>query len=196
MDIKKVGFTFRMYAKILFNRPLDKNKDYVSPGGYEMRMNGKTVAFDFCDYEGGIDPNNPSVVEFMQKNPDYDTFEDLNALTEEDLGRLEGIEEFYVYTGEDGESDLEPVMLLELGFRVIPMVGEIYDIDCAEVIPYFFKPLMTPEEFKKTMESIVSASIDEEDCHINMDRLMCELLAELGYADGVAVFKHTAKWYS
>jgi len=37
---------------------------------------------------------------------------------------------------------------------------------------------------------------DKEDLHKGMDRLMCMLLSELGYTDGVEVFENTPKWYS
>lgn len=37
---------------------------------------------------------------------------------------------------------------------------------------------------------------DEEDIHYDMDNLMCEVLTELGYGDGVKVFRNEPKWYS
>jgi len=139
-EYKGRAFTFRMSADIVFNRPVDPDKgDYVSPGGYEMVMNGKTVTFDFCEYEGGRRPGQPKILEFMQKNPDYDTFEDLETLTEDDLKHLEEIKEFFIYLGEDGESEgLEPVKIIGLWFHVIPMNGKSYDIDCRKVLPYVF----------------------------------------------------------
>lgn len=30
--------TFRLYQNIRFNHPVDKEKDYISPGGYELEM--------------------------------------------------------------------------------------------------------------------------------------------------------------
>lgn len=134
------SFTFRMCANILFNRAVDPDKgDYVSPGGYEFVMNGKTVTFDFCEYEGGRKPNHPNILEFVQKNPDYSTFEDLENVTEEDLKHVEEIKEFYIYLGEDGESvGLEPVRIIGLWFEVFPFIGKSYTIECKNVIPYVF----------------------------------------------------------
>lgn len=37
---------------------------------------------------------------------------------------------------------------------------------------------------------------DTEMTHIYMDELMCKLLRELGYGDGVDIFEETNKWYS
>jgi len=103
-------------------------------------MNGKTYNFDFCEYEGGRKPKAPNVLEFMQKNPDYDTFEDLANITEDDLKHLEKIKEFFVYLGEDGESEgLMPVKITGLWFEIIPTVGKIRTIECKNVIPYVFE---------------------------------------------------------
>lgn len=54
---------------------------------------------------------------------------------------------------------------------------------------------MSPEEFKNRM---IECSKDwhQEDRHIEMDSLMCELLTQLGYEEGIAVFQSTDKWYS
>ena len=30
--------TFRLYQTIRFNRPIDREKDHISPGGYELVM--------------------------------------------------------------------------------------------------------------------------------------------------------------
>lgn len=61
---------------------------------------------------------------------------------------------------------------------------------------------MTPEEFKNEMADIVEYHMkgdrcwDRENVHRNMDRLMCDLLRELGYGEGVDVFELAPKWYA
>jgi len=56
---------------------------------------------------------------------------------------------------------------------------------------------MTPEEFKEKMASIVAGSGgDQEMAHIKMDDLMCDLLNELGYGEGVEVFQNYNKWHA
>jgi len=56
---------------------------------------------------------------------------------------------------------------------------------------------MTPKEFKEKIQEIIEKyDWDTEDCHFKMDNLMCEVLSELGYKDGVALFKEADKWYS
>ena len=46
------------------------------------------------------------------------------------------------------------------------------------------------------MLDIFLAARDPEGRHDEMDKLMCKLLRELGYGDGVDVFERQEKWYS
>lgn len=57
---------------------------------------------------------------------------------------------------------------------------------------------MNPQEFYKKMKRLRGNNddYDEEATHKAMDNLMCEVLTELGYEDGVKVFKETYKWYA
>ena len=57
---------------------------------------------------------------------------------------------------------------------------------------------ITPEEFAKRMQGIkelYSDFHDTDERHIAMDNLMCELLRELGYGEGIDIFDNTSKWY-
>lgn len=38
--------------------------------------------------------------------------------------------------------------------------------------------------------------IDEEEAHRMADKLMCDILIELGYGEGVDIFKKIPKWYA
>ncbi len=56
---------------------------------------------------------------------------------------------------------------------------------------------MTQEEFYLKMATILTTYENSpETAHIEMDKLMCELLCELGYEKGVEVFRKSEKWYS
>lgn len=117
--MQKRKLTFRMSADIKFNREITGN-DYVSPGGYEMGTKEKLIQFDFCDYEGSIDKKDAKILHSLQKNPDYESFENLNQLTKNDLENITDIHDFYVYTGEPDEpgSDLEVEEILSVTFEV------------------------------------------------------------------------------
>lgn len=56
---------------------------------------------------------------------------------------------------------------------------------------------MTPHEFWESMYEIkINPDLYEETRHIMMDDIMCSLLRELGYGEGVDVFEDTGKWYA
>lgn len=57
--------------------------------------------------------------------------------------------------------------------------------------------VITPEAFKTRMANIFySAGKDVESCHGQMDDLMCELLRNLGYGEGIDIFEAAEKWYT
>jgi len=65
---------------------------------------------------------------------------------------------------------------------------------------------MTPNEFLKKMKAIVKRNFDNqweqhklsdpENAHAEADALMCEVLKELGYGEGIKIFDGMEKWYS
>lgn len=55
--------------------------------------------------------------------------------------------------------------------------------------------MVTPKEFRDKMEALAEESTPEE-FHITADEYMCEVLTELGYGEGVAIFDGTERWYS
>lgn len=65
---------------------------------------------------------------------------------------------------------------------------------------------MTPEEFKTHMENISKDVMELDDqnpdmpsmieaAHIKADELMCEILTDLGYGEGIEIFKKMEKYY-
>lgn len=110
--------TFRMYADVKMNRAVDPHKDYISPGGYCMKMGDKFIPFDFEESATSIDKNNPEIIHIEQKNPDYDSYPPLKEVTKEMIERITEIQEFFVYTGEPGETDLKAVELLGCTFML------------------------------------------------------------------------------
>ena len=56
---------------------------------------------------------------------------------------------------------------------------------------------MTPEQFRDAMKEIDEKyGADTEGAHGQADDLMCKLLRELGYEEGVEVFEKMHKWYA
>lgn len=57
--------------------------------------------------------------------------------------------------------------------------------------------IMSPEEFAEAMRMCSSVCEDDVEMrHLRMDGLMLELLAALGYSEGVDIFMNTSKWYA
>jgi hypothetical protein len=53
------------------------------------------------------------------------------------------------------------------------------------------------QKFKEAMQKIFPEhGFDPESAHLQADALMCEVLEELGYEEGVKIFEHAAKWYA
>jgi hypothetical protein len=58
--------------------------------------------------------------------------------------------------------------------------------------------IMTPKEFARAMREIQPPGErgDAEIEHQNADALMCEVLKELGYEEGVEIFLGMTLWYA
>ena len=56
---------------------------------------------------------------------------------------------------------------------------------------------MTPKEFAKEMQNICLLSHDDREiAHCDADDLLCQVLRELGYGEGVDIFEEMDKWYA
>lgn len=112
---------YRMYGEVEFDREINTDVHYISPGGYEAKFSdGRTMQFDFEDYEGGRVRGESNYVwprrfEWVQKNPDRDAFEDIDNFTYEDfVEKFEGFEDFYIYTGETDDAEINPVKAISI----------------------------------------------------------------------------------
>lgn len=55
--------------------------------------------------------------------------------------------------------------------------------------------VVTPEQFLARM-AVIAEDDDQESAHCDADDLLCEVLASLGFGDGVAIFAAMPKWYA
>ena len=108
---------FRMNIGFRFNRPLTE-RDYLSPGGYEIESNGKNYSFDFEDSEGRIDEKDKRIAHFELYHPDRNAFPCIDQITESDLRNISSIIECFIYVGEDDETDLRATELLYMDFDI------------------------------------------------------------------------------
>ena len=55
--------------------------------------------------------------------------------------------------------------------------------------------MMSREDFAKKMQELSDMN-DTEGAHCEMDDLLCDMLRELGYGEGVDIFEARDKWYA
>lgn len=78
--------------------------------------------------------------------------------------------------------------------------------DVNEMFDDILNVTITPEEFKKRMNELSKNVMELDDqnpdmpsivetAHIKADELMCEILIELGYEEGIDIFKRMEKYY-
>lgn len=104
--------TFRLEATVKMSRPfIPDSDDYFSPGGYTIEADGRLIDFDFEDTSWGIDDKDPSIIHYMQKNPDIVAFPHLKYVSACDLEKVTSLPEFYIYTEGDG---FEPVEVINV----------------------------------------------------------------------------------
>lgn len=110
-----------MILVLQMDREIDKDKHYISPGGYEFKSSKseEPLQFDFFDYAGYIDSNDKTKILFEAEALDEQTFpgiiDKLNKSFCEDINE---ITEFYIYTGEyeDPELNLSKIIDISLLF--------------------------------------------------------------------------------
>lgn len=100
----------------------------------------KSIQFDFDDSEGNIDEKDPCLATFIQKNPSYDEFPGIGEITEHMLRNIVHVEEWFIYTGEPGESDppLIPLEVVDAKFTIIS------DSVPEKDTPFIDIPIQTP----------------------------------------------------
>ena len=108
-----------MYATLQMDREIDPNRHYIGIGGFEFCFrNGVNIGFDFNSSIANVQKN-PTTIKFECDDLDCDSFPEAALLgmmlSDSEVKR---IEEFYVYTGEREEPEINPEKILSLSFCV------------------------------------------------------------------------------
>ena len=117
IEKKKEPYVDGMIFVLQMDREIDKDKHYISPGGYEFKSSKseKSLQFDFFDYAGYIDSNDKTKILFETEALDEQTFpgiiDKLNKSFCEDINE---ITEFYIYTGEDEDPELNLSKIIDI----------------------------------------------------------------------------------
>lgn len=107
---------FSMNAKVKMNQDVSRSLDTISPGGYEIESNGETFLFDFTECVCTADESDSSVLCIEARGLDYSAFPDLGRITEGTLSGMAKFLDFFVYTGAEYGSAIQPLKLLECTF--------------------------------------------------------------------------------
>lgn len=106
----------KAFMRIQMDRPFDPNKHYFSPGGYQVKTkDGKTYGFDFNETNWGVEKE-PNIITATVRDEDYDTFPEITELREK-LHTVVEIIDFYIYTGEADDPEINPVKILEFAIE-------------------------------------------------------------------------------
>ena len=122
-----------MAMDIRFNRKLTKN-DYVVPGGYEMVFGDRSIQFDFQNYYGSINEDNPTILHCEMEHPDFSSFEEFRSVSADDLRNISEIVECYVYIGDECDPELKEIEILAITFW--PADGDPVDISDDVITKY------------------------------------------------------------
>jgi hypothetical protein len=120
---KTIGKITRMGMRIQFDHAIELDKHYISPGGYIFVCNGKSYHFDFLDYEGSVDAEDPTILYAEVYHLDENYSNKLDDFVAEELTT---IEEFYIYTGEGNDAEINPIAVLSL---IIEQNGVTTEVD-------------------------------------------------------------------
>lgn len=117
-----------MYATLQMDREIDPNRHYIGIGGFEFCfINGVNIGFDFNSSIANVQKN-PTTIKFECDDLDCDSFPEAALLgmmlSDSEVKR---IEEFYVYTGEREEPEINPEKILSLSFCVDGIMVDIPD---------------------------------------------------------------------
>ena len=86
-----------MNTKIKFDREIDKDKHYISIGGFEFGIGKDTVQFDFNSSYGYINEDDNKIISFNLEYLDEESFKNCgNKLTKDFCKNIDNIEEFFL----------------------------------------------------------------------------------------------------
>lgn len=102
----------RAYLSVKFDRPVDEDKHFISPGGYEVKTSsGMTIGFDFGETIGNIRKDDPTIVDFELRYEDKESFSDMEKLLHS-LPEVTQLTECYIFTGEHDDPELNVEKIL------------------------------------------------------------------------------------
>lgn len=105
-----------MYCVLEMDRPITEDH-YIVPGGFIFSFNNQNVEFDFSESFRHNDETINSHVAFVLKDLDTLAFPKSEAmLSSSFLKSIDKIEDFFVYTGEEDEPEINLNRIVDINF--------------------------------------------------------------------------------
>lgn len=110
-----------MRARVKFTRPINPEEDDIIIGGYCIQFNdGKDLEFDFCHYEGTVDENDPTILQWCQEDPDIEEFPDIKKFSYDDFVKsFAQFDEFTIEADTSLKNRIAPIEVLDVEFTFI-----------------------------------------------------------------------------
>lgn len=105
----------RMIFDLRFDREIDLEKHYISPGGFCFVAAGKEFKFDFKESVKEVSDEDLRVLHCEMRYLDKTAFPDSSGFGAV-CDQIEELKDFYVFTGEFNEPEIHPVKILNLTF--------------------------------------------------------------------------------
>ena len=118
--IRKMYKLTNMLFQLKMDRKINPDIHYLSPGGYEIEKDGVTYNFDFCQSSGNVDCDDDTIIVYEVGDFDEEYAKESGFTGEfKDPKDLLGycFKDFFVFTGEDNDAEINVVELLDLTFR-------------------------------------------------------------------------------
>ena len=120
----------RQNLKLLFDRAIDKDIDFISPGGYEVKLDkGESIQFDFVDYCANIDDDDKSILHAECRGIDIESFPEAGIIAMSDVAdHIVDIVECYIYSAIEGTEDgVILKKILEWSINDVPIKQEVIE---------------------------------------------------------------------
>jgi len=135
---RKKEYITRMYVDILFDRDINEEEHYISPGMYEIiDKRFRPLSFDFKESYKTIDENNNRLMHIEVRYVDLTEYSETKDLIEY-VENIDHFSLFYIYTGEKDDPEIDPVEVRNVCFETnLDRRIDIDDICLSKINAYF-----------------------------------------------------------
>ena len=120
----------RQNLKLRFDSEINKDRDFISPGGYEVKLDdGESVQYDYEDYYGNVDDDDKTILHVECRGFDIESFPESGIIAMADVAdHISEIVECFIYSATDEiEDSVRLKEILEWSINDLPIKKEVID---------------------------------------------------------------------